>query len=219
MLNLKLLLAFIHIVNIPKFMRALLVAIFFLLFPSLSAESAREAEGYFNTNRQDDGRYLVEFKGMKFEVRSYFPAKPKFSNQSAYHILKDPLMQFFLIVSKHQSVTADHMMRMVLADIGHQYRGLDLQVVNVKKSDLEETESDGLKRIFQQFVLDLSNGFREFVTVNLYRNSEYDVTTLTRFTLSPTEKEDLDYRMKGNDMTKKFHDETQVKIPPEVTPK
>lgn len=184
--------------------------ILLILCGSLFSETDRRAEGTFNVNQAEDGRVLVEFKGKNFDVRSYFLEQPKFYAQTAYHIMANPLIQFFLIVSPHLDVTVDHIMRMTLAEIGAEYRGLNLDVVKIDHSKRKVENKGDLSHITQQFVIDLENGFREFVTINLYRNSSYDVSTITRFTLSPSEKEDLDHRIKGNKITSRFHDDTSV---------
>jgi len=180
---------------------------------SLWGESDRRAEGDFNTSQQEDGRYLVEFKGKNIDVRSYFPENPKFYAQTAYYIMENPLIQFFLIISPHQDISNDDMIRMTLAQIAREYRGLNLDVINIDRSEKKSGKKDGLTQTNQKFVIDLENGFRELVILHLYRNKQYDVSTLTRFTLSSSEKEDLTHRMNGNQITNRFHDETTVTEP------
>jgi len=187
--------------------------IFILLSCSLWGESNRRAEGHFNTSQQEDGRYLVEFKGKSFDVRSHFPASPKFYAQTAYYIMENPLIQFFLIISPHQDISNDDIIRMTLAQIAGEYKGLNLDVINISRSEQKSEKKGHLIHMNQEFVIDLENGFREFVTLHLYRNNHYDVSTLTRFTLGSSEKEELKHRMKGSQITNRFHDETTVTGP------
>ncbi len=185
-----------------------------LCFQLLSGDSAPETEGYFNIDKQNDGTWLVEFNGNNMYVSSYFPNKPTFINQTANNIIRDPLIQLVLMIGNHNNVSEKKIIRMILSNISKEYQGLSIQISEMKESDPKNFKMGDTTRFSQKVVLDLSNEFREFVTVNIFRNPEYDIITFSRFTLSKIEKKDLEYQLKGNAITSEFHAGTEVKFTP-----
>lgn len=173
-----------------------------------------KAEGYFNINQKEDRSTLVEFFGEHIYVKTVFPDKPEFANQTAYTINQDPLVQLFFTVGERLDTSNNQMMRMLLSNIDKEYQGLNLRILKIQESTPNVTQRKGLDHYSQQFVVDLTGGYREFVKVNLYRHAEYDVMSLSRFTLSPKEKDDLKHRIRGNDITETFHDALELRVPP-----
>ncbi len=164
--------------------------------------------GQFTVKQTDKGTYQAEFSAEDLAVKTVFPEKPAIENRTANLILQEPLVQMSVLVAEHQDADSENIIEMMMSIIGKEYANMGLQVVDAQKTEIKR---DGPKTE-QQYIVDLDNEIREFTTFNIYQNNQYDVIAMTRFILSPDEKDDLDLRTKGNDTAADFLKETTVEF-------
>ncbi|GEM_PF-2316105 len=168
--------------------------------------------GGFTFEERGDGAYFVTYKGEGVQVETIFPERPSVEGSVASYINSNPLVQLNLIIGPRSPSDTEEIAKSILDSVVQEYKVNQDAVTKVKEIPPVESKAFGAVSYYAQFIIDTTDGIREFLSMNIYRSDETDVLTLTRFIITASETNNLNYRVKGNSIAALFHKRTKVQF-------
>ncbi len=117
-----------------------------------------------------------------------------------------------ILIASHENKSPEEIVKIMMNIIGKEYSNMHFKVTDAQKTDFKQDDISGGTKSTEQYTLELDNGIREFTTFNIYQNNTYDIVVMSRFILSPDEKDNPANQTKGKDIASDFLKDTTVEF-------
>jgi hypothetical protein len=188
----------------------LLIVPFALYGQSLTSTLKKNIPGEFQLSERGDGTFFADYTRGNLDVQMLFPGKPQIGKDRATYLQRPPLVQLSFMVLTHEDMRAELQAKVVLNSVKNEYDKLRLAIKDVKQSERKRVSSGGNQGESFQYIIDLENGIREFLTVQVFTQDDWDIVPFTRVILSPQETKDMSARIKGNSEAANFFETIQI---------
>lgn len=154
----------------------------------------------FTVKEEPSGVYSASYREEGVSIYAEFPGKPEGEGGKLTYVTTNPIVQMSLALAKHDKTSSKALSSAILETVLKEYQSAQMEIQEIKTG----SEEEGPSRYSIQYIIDLESGIREFLTLTLFRSQEVDLMALTRFILSPEQKEELSLRVKGNSLAEEF---------------
>lgn len=190
---------------------ALLVIPFVVNGQDITKALRKNIPGQFSVEERGDGAFVADYKRGDLNVQMTFLGKPQVGQDRITYIYRPPLVQMSFMVLPKEEVRSELQAKVILNSVKTEYEKINLPIKEIKEVDKKNETIGGKRGDSFQYIIDLENGIREFLTVKVVSNGDFDVIPFTRVILSPTEAQDVEMRVKGNSTAANFFQTLQIR--------